>query len=119
MRYQEEAKRQGDVRHGDAYDNLSENVKELDRALVRYVRHLVIEEKEQSCLEEQQRIVHVVEAMKMSGRSDDKMHALSYSCAVFYKLRGVCSQVSRLTTDVLTPLPQCRTDGPDFLHGLL
>jgi len=35
----------------------------------------VIEEKEQSCLEEQQRIVHVVEAMKMSGRSDDKMNA--------------------------------------------
>jgi hypothetical protein len=54
---------------------LSENVKEFDRALARYVRHLVIEEKEQSCSEEQQRIVHVVEAMKMSGRSDDKMNA--------------------------------------------
>jgi hypothetical protein len=30
--YQEEAKRQGDVRHGDAYDRLPENVKEFDRA---------------------------------------------------------------------------------------
>ena len=30
---------------GMSYDNLSENVKELDRAFVRYVRHVVIEDK--------------------------------------------------------------------------
>jgi hypothetical protein len=36
--YQREAKRQGDVRHHDDYDQLSENVKEFDyRALARHV----------------------------------------------------------------------------------
>jgi hypothetical protein len=35
--YQREAKRQGDVRHHDDYDALSENVKEFDRALARHV----------------------------------------------------------------------------------
>lgn len=35
--YQLEAKRQGDVRHHDDYEALSENVKEFDRALSHYV----------------------------------------------------------------------------------
>ncbi len=35
--YQEEAKRQGDVRHEDRYEDLSEEVKEFDRVLARYV----------------------------------------------------------------------------------
>ena len=35
--YQEEAKRQGDVRHPDNYDSLPENIKEFDRVLARYV----------------------------------------------------------------------------------
>ena len=35
--YQAEAKRQGDVRHKDAYDDLAENIKNFDRALARHV----------------------------------------------------------------------------------
>lgn len=35
--YQQEAKRQGDVRHKDAYADLAENIKEFDRILARYV----------------------------------------------------------------------------------
>lgn len=35
--YQQEAKRQGDVRHKDAYTDLPENVKEFDRVLARHV----------------------------------------------------------------------------------
>lgn len=35
--YQREAKRQGDVRHEDRYEDLSEDVKEFDRVLARYV----------------------------------------------------------------------------------
>ncbi len=35
--YQDEAKRQGDVRHADKYEDLSENIKEFDRVLARYV----------------------------------------------------------------------------------
>jgi len=35
--YQQEAKRQGDVRHKDAYADLPENIKEFDRVLARYV----------------------------------------------------------------------------------
>jgi hypothetical protein len=35
--YQAEAKRQGDVRHKDAYADLPENIKEYDRVLARYV----------------------------------------------------------------------------------
>ena len=35
--YQQEAKRQGDVRHKDKYEDLSENIKEFDRVLARYV----------------------------------------------------------------------------------
>ena len=35
--YQEEAKRQGDVRHTDRYEDLSEDIKEFDRVLARYV----------------------------------------------------------------------------------
>jgi len=34
--YQVEAKRQGDVRHADAYADLSENIKEFDRVLARH-----------------------------------------------------------------------------------
>ena len=35
--YQQEAKRQGDVRHKDDYDDLPENIKEFDRVLARFV----------------------------------------------------------------------------------
>jgi len=35
--YQVEAKRQGDVRHKDAYADLPGNIKEFDRVLARYV----------------------------------------------------------------------------------
>ena len=35
--YQVEARRQGDVRHKDAYSDLPENIKEFDRVLARYV----------------------------------------------------------------------------------
>jgi len=35
--YQVEAKRQGDIRHHDSYEQLPKNVKEFDRALARYV----------------------------------------------------------------------------------
>jgi formylmethanofuran dehydrogenase subunit E len=39
--YQQEAKRQGDVRHKDNYADLSENIKEFDRVLARYVLQLI------------------------------------------------------------------------------
>ena len=39
--YQQEAKRQGDVRHKDNYEDLSENIKEFDRILARYVEKLL------------------------------------------------------------------------------
>lgn len=35
--YQEEAKRQGDVRHSDDYHTLPENVKAYDRAIARFI----------------------------------------------------------------------------------
>jgi len=35
--YQKEARRQGDIRHADRYEDLPENVKEFDRVLARYV----------------------------------------------------------------------------------
>jgi hypothetical protein len=35
--YQQEARRQGDVRHKDNYDDLPENIKEFDRVLARFV----------------------------------------------------------------------------------
>jgi hypothetical protein len=35
--YQEEAKRQGDIRHKDKYEDLPENIKDFDRALASYV----------------------------------------------------------------------------------
>ena len=35
--YQREARRQGDVRHADKYEDLPENIKEFDRVLARYV----------------------------------------------------------------------------------
>jgi hypothetical protein len=35
--YQAEAKRQGDVRHKDKYEDLPENIKEFDRVLVQFV----------------------------------------------------------------------------------
>ena len=35
--YQIEAKRQGDVRHSDDYYSLSENTKEYDRVLARFI----------------------------------------------------------------------------------
>ena len=39
--YQQEARRQGDVRHKDKYEDLSENIKEFDRVLARYVKKLL------------------------------------------------------------------------------
>ena len=39
--YQQEARRQGDVRHKDKYEDLSENIKEFDRVLARYVEKLL------------------------------------------------------------------------------
>lgn len=35
--YQEEAKRQGNIRHKDKYKDLPENIKDFDRVLARYV----------------------------------------------------------------------------------
>jgi hypothetical protein len=35
--YQKEAHRRGDVRHADSYDELSEDTKEWDRVLARWV----------------------------------------------------------------------------------
>jgi hypothetical protein len=35
--YQIEAKRQGDSRHPDSYDDLPEHMKDFDRVLARYV----------------------------------------------------------------------------------
>lgn len=35
--YQKEAHRRGDVRHADAYDDLSDAVKEWDRVLARWI----------------------------------------------------------------------------------
>lgn len=35
--YQEEARRQGDVRHADTYKDLPENIKEFDRVLADYI----------------------------------------------------------------------------------
>lgn len=40
--YQQEAKRQGDVRHKDAYTELPENVKEFDRVLARHVIQMIL-----------------------------------------------------------------------------
>jgi len=41
--YQQEARRQGDVRHKDNYDNLSENIKDFDRVLARHTLKLIQE----------------------------------------------------------------------------
>lgn len=46
--YQQEAKRQGDVRHHDDYDQLPENIKEFDRVLARYVLALLVAEREKA-----------------------------------------------------------------------
>lgn len=35
--YQEEASRQGDVRHADSYEALPDNIKEFDRVLARFI----------------------------------------------------------------------------------
>ena len=35
--YMAEAKRQGDVRHADRYEDLPENIKEFDRVLARFI----------------------------------------------------------------------------------
>ena len=35
--YQEEAKRQGDIRHEDVYEELEDNLKEFFRAQARYI----------------------------------------------------------------------------------
>lgn len=35
--YQEEAKRQGNIRHDDNYNKLPQNIKEFDRALAKFV----------------------------------------------------------------------------------
>jgi len=35
--YQQEAKRQGDIRYPDDYEELPENIKEFDRALARHI----------------------------------------------------------------------------------
>lgn len=50
--YQQEAKRQGDVRHKDAYTELPENVKEFDRVLARHACKL----QAQARLEEHKRV---------------------------------------------------------------
>lgn len=39
--YIKEAKRQGDVRHKDAYEELPENIKEFDRVLARHIMVLL------------------------------------------------------------------------------
>jgi hypothetical protein len=39
--YQEEARRQGDVRHKDSYADLPENIKNFDRVLADYVLELL------------------------------------------------------------------------------
>lgn len=44
--YQAEAKRQGDVRHKDAYEDLPENIKEFDRVLARFISKLLLEVRE-------------------------------------------------------------------------
>ena len=53
--YQEEAKRQGDVRHHDDYDQLPENIKDFDRALARYVLTTFATELKAEVLEEVER----------------------------------------------------------------
>jgi hypothetical protein len=42
--YQAEARRQGDVRHQDSYDELPDNVKEFDRVLARFIQALIAKE---------------------------------------------------------------------------
>jgi len=39
--YIKEAKRQGDVRHKDKYEDLPENIKEYDRVLARYIKDII------------------------------------------------------------------------------
>lgn len=46
--YMVEARRQGDVRHKDAYADLPENIKEFDRVLARYVLALIERERDQA-----------------------------------------------------------------------
>lgn len=53
--YQEEARRQGDVRHADEYETLSENVKEFDRALARPVLALL------AALDEAEKALRMIE----------------------------------------------------------
>ena len=43
--YQKEARRQGDIRHPDEYAKLSENTKEYDRVLARYIITLLAAER--------------------------------------------------------------------------
>jgi hypothetical protein len=40
--YMVEAKRQGDVRHNESYDELAENIKDFDRALVQFILNSMI-----------------------------------------------------------------------------
>ncbi len=67
--YQDEAKRQGDVRHKDSYAELSENIKEFDRVLARHVLALLERERK--------RVVNVLvkaaiplEALRMQPNAD-------------------------------------------------
>ena|SRR5437899_12478905 len=53
--YQAEAKRQGDVRHKDAYDDLAENIKDFDRALARHVLRLIALREAEARLDELRR----------------------------------------------------------------
>ena len=55
--YMVEARRQGDVRHKDAYADLSENIKEFDRVLARYV----LAERERAVQEALERVARMVE----------------------------------------------------------
>jgi len=57
--YQAEAKRQGDVRHHDDYDALSENVKEFDRVLAREVIRREAELREQLDAARQAQTFHI------------------------------------------------------------
>ena len=58
--YQDEAKRQGDVRHHDKYSALPENIKEFDRVLARFI------------IERERALAAKVNALQeMVGRAED------------------------------------------------
>lgn len=67
--YQAEAKRQGDVRHKDAYADLTENVKEFDRVLARFIAKEIESSETQAMLRQRHYDQTLIEKAAEAGRA--------------------------------------------------